>query len=231
MPSQLLPLAVGSFIGLPGLALIGAGFSCLKSEGNAITCMDGGEDTGVESVAVGLGLVAGGAICWLSAYAVLRKMALLRPTFDGTNNPMAFTTACEMGTGTLMLMVGSTMLGFGRLCYRDVSIGIWDKYTAVGILTMGGSMVWVGALLVLIFGYLQSESGGVPSVFMDASTRRDRRLARRRRHQVDASAIDRGDIESGALLPNSTNVATASIAPSGGVPAKQNARRETTRKF
>lgn len=130
-----------------------------------------------------------------------------------------------------MLMVGSTMLGFGRLCYRDVSIGIWDKYTAVGILTMGGSMVWVGALLVLIFGYLQSESGGVPSVFMDASTRRDRRLARRRRHQVDASAIDRGDIESGALLPNSTNVATASIAPSGGVPAKQNARRETTRKF
>merc|ERR1712227_197053 len=102
---------------------------------------------------VGLGLLAGGIICCLSTYAVWRKLALVRPTLDGERRLAAYNTCCEMGTGTLMLMAGSTMLGFGRLCFRDVHLGICLKLTAVITLTVGGLLVWLGALLVLTFGY------------------------------------------------------------------------------
>ena len=56
----------------------------------------------------------------MSAYAIARKMALLQ----SEGSPNAFHPCWEMAVGTLMLMFGSIMLGFGRHAYQDVAKGI-----------------------------------------------------------------------------------------------------------
>ena len=71
--------------------------------------------------------------------------------------------------GTIFLAIGAMMLGFGRLCLRDVHLGACHHTTggepivarmlfsgcvfaAIAIVCGGASLMWSGVLLILTFG-------------------------------------------------------------------------------
>eukprot|EP00656_Telonema_subtile_P019887 TRINITY_DN21084_c0_g1_i1.p1 TRINITY_DN21084_c0_g1~~TRINITY_DN21084_c0_g1_i1.p1 ORF type:complete len:191 (-),score=16.34 TRINITY_DN21084_c0_g1_i1:34-606(-) len=149
---QLGALLAGACTSAPGILLSLVGFRCLSVPGSPV-CMGGGVDTGVALISVGAGLIAGGCICCAASHGMRRRRSLV--TQAGGVAP-----ACtEMVFGTLGLMVGATMLGFGRLCLRDVHLGACTHFTAVAIVTAGAGPLWWGC-----FFYTSSAAGEEGSV-------------------------------------------------------------------
>jgi len=137
--------------------------------------MGGGIDTGVALICVGMGLMGGGSICCVTSYAMRRRRSL-------SAQVSSVPECVEMICGTIFLAIGAMMLGFGRLCLRDVHLGACHHTTgrepivarmlfsdcvfvAIAIVCGGASLMWSGALLILTFGYLINEGGGAPHSF------------------------------------------------------------------
>jgi len=154
-------LLCGACTSSPGVVLLCAGFQCLRVPGSAV-CMGGGIDTGVALICVGMGLMGGGSICCVTSYAMRRRRSL-------SAQVSSVPECVEMICGTIFLAIGAMMLGFGRLCLRDVHLGACHHTTAIAIVCGGASLMWSGVLLILTFGYLVNEGGGAPHSWPAAS--------------------------------------------------------------
>lgn len=154
MSTASISLLCGACTSSPGVVLLCAGFQCLRVPGSPV-CMGGGLDTGVALICVGMGLLGGGSICCASAHAIRRRQSL-------TAQVSSVPECVELIVGTIFLAVGAMMLGFGRLCLRDVHLGACYHTTAIAIVAAGAALLWCGSLLVLTFGYFINEGGGAP---------------------------------------------------------------------
>eukprot|EP00658_Telonema_sp_P-2_P026210 TRINITY_DN20575_c0_g1_i5.p1 TRINITY_DN20575_c0_g1~~TRINITY_DN20575_c0_g1_i5.p1 ORF type:complete len:304 (+),score=103.36 TRINITY_DN20575_c0_g1_i5:133-912(+) len=195
---QLVALLGGACTAAPGLLILGLGFECLRVPGSPV-CMGGGVDTAVALISVGMGIMAGGAICCAASHAMRRRSAI-------TSQEGATPACAEMVCGTMGLMVGGSILGFGRLCLRDVHLGACTHLSALLIVCVGGCLVWCGVLLTMTFGYLVNESGGAPRAWVPSPPKPgefcDLEAAAWTKFP-DRVASDNDELEAKALIPPS----------------------------